>query len=363
VSVAASSAGAAIGPALSEDSLRAALTAIAPGASARDRCPAFPDDAMGALAGAGVLGATLPGAPAHRRPGREWGLVRRTARVDGSVGRILDGHLNAVERVVACAPDPLRERELAEVAAGRLWLGVWGADPVAGEGPPARVVDGRLIGVKTFCSGAGGVHRAIVLARGPEGPPLAAYVDLSDGVEVDRSWFRGAGMRASESHRVVFSGARVLCILGDPGELGREPLFSRDAIRTAALWAGVADAAAASAVDEMAARPTVGALEGLAAGRIALARQAIDLWLDEAAHRAEQDPQRPLRILSVQLRVAIAQAARTILDEAARGCGSRPFARPTVLERARRDLELFLLQHRLDPMLARLGQDDLEGRG
>lgn len=363
MSLAPSAAGSALVPTLTEASLDAAVAAILLGAGARDRRPAFPDDAMGTLAEAGVLGATLPGAAAHRRPAREWGLVRRTARADGSVARILDGHLNAVERLVAHAPDPLRERELAEVAAGRLWLGVWGADPVGAEGPPARVVDGRLIGVKTFCSGAGGVHRAIVLARGGEGGPLAAYVDLSDGVEVDRGWFRGAGMRASESHRVVFSGARVLCILGEPGELGHEPLFSRDAIRTAALWAGVADAAAESALGELARRPAIGALEGLAAGRIALARQAIDLWLDEAARRAEQDPERSVRILSIRLRVAIAQAAGTILDEAARGCGSRPFAAPTVLERARRDLELFLLQHRLDPMLARLGQDDLEGRG
>ena len=45
-----------------------------------------------------------------------------------------------------------------------------------------------------------------------------------------------------------------------------------------------------------------------------------------------------------------------LLDEAARACGSRPFARAAALDRARRDLELFLLQHRLDPMLARAGE-------
>ena len=55
-------------------------------------------------------------------------------------------------------------------------------------------------------------------------------------------------------------------------------------------------------------------------------------------------------------RVAIADACRGLLDEAARACGSRPFARAQSLDRARRDLELFLLQHRLDPMLARAGE-------
>jgi hypothetical protein len=43
------------------------------------------------------------------------------------------------------------------------------------------------------------------------------------------------------------------------------------------------------------------------------------------------------------------------LDEAARACGSQAFVRGGGLDRPRRDLELFLLQHRLDPMLARAG--------
>ena len=49
-----------------------------------------------------------------------------------------------------------------------------------------------------------------MLVRGPEpGPPLLAYIDLTRGVKIDRSWYRASGMRASESHRVVFHGARV----------------------------------------------------------------------------------------------------------------------------------------------------------
>jgi hypothetical protein len=38
-----------------------------------------------------------------------------------------------------------------------------------------------------------------------------------------------------------------------------------------------------------------------------------------------------------------------------------PFATGGTLDRARRDLELFLLQHRLDPMLARAGAAVLQG--
>ena len=67
------------------------------------------------------------------------------------------------------------------------------------------------------------------------------------------------------------------------------------------------------------------------------------------ARRAE------LPAIALHARAAIADACRTLLDEAARACGSRPFARGAALDRARRDLEVFLLQHRLDPLLARAG--------
>jgi hypothetical protein len=67
--------------------------------------------------------------------------------------------------------------------------------------------------------------------------------------------------------------------------------------------------------------------------------------------------------VAIHARVAIADGCRTLLDEAARACGSRPFARAGTLDRARRDLELFLLQHRLDPLLAQAGDAALGDAG
>lgn len=339
----------------------AVLAAIADGAPALDAAPGFPEAAFRALAAEGALALTAGPEPVSRA--REWAAVRAVARADGSVGRLYEGHLNGVERVAVAAPEPLRSAELAGVREGRLRLGVWGADPAPGEGEPARLVEGAdglvLTGEKVFCSGAGGLDRALVLARAEGGgPPSLAYVDLSAGTAVDRTWYRAGGMRASESHRVEFRGAPVLAVLGEPGELAREPWFSRDAMRTAAAWAGMADAAAEAALDDLRAREADD-LRALAAGRILTARGTIDRWLEHAAARADAEPEADLRELSVMLREALTGAGRTILDEAARACGSRPFATGSALDRARRDFELFVLQHRLDPMLVRLGRGAL----
>ena len=345
-----------------------ALDQIAAAAGARDCAPepSFPEapiallEASGALAWNATLGTVRPPA------GEELELVRSVARADAGVGRIVDGHLNAVERLVVHGPAPLRERELAEVRAGRLRAGVWGGDPRPDEGFPATIERRGgadvLSGVKTFCSGAGGLDRALVLARDPGAArPAAVWIDLTDraSVIVDEGWYRSAGLRSSVSHRVMFDGAPVLARFGPPGSLSEEPWFSRDALRTAASWVGMADAALAAALAELRARPARGPLEELAAGRMLTAQHTITASIERGA-RAMDNPSPELPAIALHTRAAIATACGTLLEEAARACGSHPFATGGALDRARRDLELFLLQHRLDPSLAAVGAGVLD---
>lgn len=362
--------------------LEAALDRIQEGAGPRDQAAErrFPEDAFSLLREAGALGwGAHPGA---RRPPAdlELSLVRRVAAADGSVGRIFDGHLNAVERLAVHGPPELIGEELQAVCDGRLLAGVWGGEPGAGDGPPATVVRATrprasgtraagtpasgaevVRGVKTFCSGAGGLDRAAVLVRDPDGgAPMLVWIDLGDErVEIDRSWYRAAGLVASESHRVVFHDVPVMARLGPPGTIASQPWFSRDALRTTASWAGMADTAARGALATLAARERRSDLEALAVGRILTARRTIDAWIATAAGAIDgDDPELPA--IAVHARAAVAEASRALLHEAAQACGSMPFARATELDRARRDLELFLLQHRLDPLLVRVGAAALE---
>jgi alkylation response protein AidB-like acyl-CoA dehydrogenase len=346
-----------------------AIAHIAAGAAEREHAPVppFPADAFEALATAGtlgwnaVVGARRPPASAELR------LVRSVACADGSVGRLLDGHLNAVERLAVQAPAELRAAEWSALVSGQLWTGVWGGDPRPGEGPPAAIVEtsgGEVLrGVKTFCSGAGGLHRALVLARSGEGtPPSAVWIDLTDAkrVEVDETWFRSYGLRASASHRVVFHDAPVIARFGGPGSLVEQPWFARDALRTAASWVGMADRALEAALAELAARPSRGQLEELAAGKLLTARASLDLWIGEAGRAMDSGD--GLAEVSIHARGAIAALCAELLDTAARACGSHPFVQAGALDRARRDLQVFLLQHRLDPLIARAGAAELEGR-
>lgn len=355
--------------------LQSVLGKIYAGAPGREAAPHFPEEPFRELAALGMTAMPAPGADTNGRRAsftEEWRTLRAVSEADGSVGRILDGHLNGVERLSVLAPEPLRSRELEAVTAGELLLGVWGADPIPGEGTPARLVrHGEELfvdGAKTYCSGSTGLDRALVAVRSPEGdppgPPLLVYLDLREGLEIDRGWYKGSGMRASESHRVIFHRTPVLAVLGEPGELIREPYFSRDAIRTAACWVGIADRAVEAALKILAAKAAASGsdpddLVSLAAGRIKAAQATMNRWLEYAGGQADADPTASLAPFSIHLREAAAKACREILDEAARAAGSHPFATAGDLDRARRDLELFLLQHRLEPAVARAGRREI----
>jgi alkylation response protein AidB-like acyl-CoA dehydrogenase len=363
--------------------LEIALQQLAARATELDADPRFPQENFRSLIAAGV-----PQLAAERERcllGTEIALIRSVASADASTARILDGHFNGVERLALLAPEELRARELEGVRRGELLLGVWGADPGEGEGAPARVErsgagDQVLRGVKTFCSGAGGVQRALVVARDSDGARRLVYVDVSDAVSIDRGWYRASGLRASESHRVEFIDTPVLAVLGGPDEVMHEPWFSRDAVRTASTWAGIADCILRATVEALGDR-TPDELRLHALGRMRVARGSIDRWLEHSGSvlqlavsvvdplagtsldaQAEADraqAEAGWRTLSAECRLALADAARVIAAEAVRVCGSRALIGGGALERARRDLDLFLLQHRLDPKLVELGRRSL----
>jgi alkylation response protein AidB-like acyl-CoA dehydrogenase len=341
------------------EGLQWALKRIAARAGELDREPRFPTANFTDLAAVGALGTPPDGLAGEVR------LVRAVAAADASTARILDGHLNGIERLTLAGPQ--HSDELAQIAEGKLLLGVWGADPSAGEGPPARLeqADGRLVlrGVKTFCSGAGAVQRALVIASDQDDSRRLAYLDTTSRVSIDRSWYRASGLRSSESHRVEFHSTPVLALLGAPDELSCEPYFSRDAIRTSATWAGLADCILAETLTAL--DPArLDAVQAHGLGRMRVARGTIDRWLEhtttELARPADIHPLLDPTGLAVECRVALYECALLISGQAARVCGSRALIGASTLDRARRDLDLFLLQHRLDPKLTKLGAELLE---
>jgi alkylation response protein AidB-like acyl-CoA dehydrogenase len=358
-----------------------ALAEVAARAAERDQSGAFPADEVRALHEAGLLTAPLPRWAGGRGLGSEPGggpalldLLRAVGRASLPLGRLYEGHVNALLLATTFAR-PAQVRGWANDARrGRLFA-VWNTEAADGvQFDPADDGGFALRGAKVFASGAGDVPRPMVTGRLPDGGWQMAILRLDGPHEelVDRRFWQPLGMRASSSHRIDFSGIKILPedLLGGPEDYHRPPWFTSGAGRFAAVQLGGAEAvfevtrgtlAKRGRSDDPHQRHRAGemaiALEG---GRLWLERAGAmwdrSLGMDEASSEARD------LVLAVHMaRTAIERAALLVLEHAERSVGLMGMNRPHPLERLIRDLRMYLRQPAPDQSLEEVGRAALAG--
>jgi alkylation response protein AidB-like acyl-CoA dehydrogenase len=334
----------------------------------------YPRAAMELLAEEGLT------CPESLLPDRLRGGMGRLLRVlacvgqgDASVGRLLEGHANALELLDRVAPAPLRTSALERARRGAIY-GVWGADPP--ENPLRAEFDGgcyRLRGAKLFCSGAVGLDAALVLAAAEGERQLLFLIPVDDRLEVDRTAWRPLGMRASGSHRVVFDGvtacpAAVVC--GGAGYLA-DPWFSGGAMRFAAVQAGVArglaEVAAAHLVElnradapHQAAR--LGAMAAALIGLEGTLERAAATWDAGCAPGASAQAVEEAAAFGHVARVAAERALLEVADLVQRAVGLGGLIAPHPLERRLRDALTYVRQPNPDGAREAAGRAFAAGR-
>lgn len=336
------------------DSVAAArrVAALAAGrADAQDRDDGFPAEDVADLARAGLLAAPVPAAEGGAGLGQEPGAADLAAvlRLVGlgslALGRLYEGHVNALQLVARYAAPADRHALFADARAGHLF-GVWNTEPPAGGlvlGP-----DGRLTGVKTFASGAGHVTRALVTAHRPgEAEPLMLVAALEPGTRANLSAWRAQGMRASATGTVDLTGLTPLAVFGGPGDYHRQPHFSGGAWRFAAVQLGGIEAVFEAWRGHLARTGRGDDPHQLARlGEGAIALEGARLFVGRAAGLVAEDALPAERIVAfVDLtRIAVERAGLEVLGLAQRSVGLQGFLRGHPLERLSRDLATYLRQ-------------------
>ena len=291
-------------------------------------------------------------------------VLKRIGRGNLAVGRLFEGHVNALLLVQAFGTGEQVEAFAADARAG-LRFAVWNTE-APGDGVsfgpigPGRF---RLAGAKTFASGAGHVERPIVNGALPDGGWQMCVVPM-DRVEpsrLDPKTWRPLGMRASASFRVDFTGMEVGAdaMLGRPGDYKREPAFSGGSIRFAAVQLGGAEALFEATRSHL--RETGRAddpYQRARLGEMAIAIESGNLWLEGAARSAEDGSSSPEAVVAYanMVRTAIATIAEDVLRWAERSVGAAGLLRPHPIERIGRDLTLYLRQPAPDAALAGVGR-------
>ena len=326
-------------------------------AAERDADGGFPRAAFDALSALGLTAHPPNGA---RQMPRLLRVLAAVGRGDLSTGRIFEGHVNSLFLMQAYGTPAQRQAWSDAVARGALY-GIWNTDQ---PGAPLRLEDRLLVGRKTFSTGIDGLERAIVTID--DGPLRQMIVVPLAGLDVDRTWWKPMGMRASGSHLVDFTGLEIEddWLLGGPGDYVRQPWFSAGAMRFAAVQVGGMHALLDIALEHL--RRTNRTGDPYQLHRIAEMGLAVDEgygWLDRAGGAwagTFDDPDGAAGAAAIAAanaaRCGVERLALEVLELAERGIGAAGLIAPHPFERRLRDLRTYLRQPNPDGALAALGK-------
>jgi alkylation response protein AidB-like acyl-CoA dehydrogenase len=266
------------------------------------------------------------------------------------LGRLFEGHVNALELVLRYGNQERLEFVAEEARAGKL-LGVWNTDDANG----LRLIHahGRswLEGRKILASGAGHIERPLVTATDENGRRLMVLPKLGAPDRADLAAWTAHGMRASATGAVDFTGVEIqpLEIVGREGDYERQPWFSAGAWRFAAVHLGgmdrLFDLLRWHLQDTNRGKdPHQAARLGQAAMTVETAR----LWVSQAASIAEvplgsRAPEQLVAYVNLA-RLAVEAAALELMQFVQRSVGLQAFMRPSPIERISRDLATYLRQ-------------------
>lgn len=312
----------------------------------------FPGELAAALHDSGVLAAPLPqhlgGLGLGTEPnaaGACCAWLRALGHAWLPLGRLFEGHLNALRLVMLYGTAEQAERAAEDARRGHLFA-IWAAEHPA---DPVRVEAGRLAGQKTFASGAGIVTRALVTAQ-DRGERLF-LVDVPEGearvrARPDLHGMRGAGTAAIDLTGLDADPARAI---GAAGDYMRQPEISLGAWRPLAVLSGGLAALVEALQSELRARGRAAEPHQSARlGACLAAEETTRLWSMRAAILAEthadEDAANYVKLARHAVDAACAEAIQTVQ----RAAGLAALARPHPIERMCRDLATYLRQPALD---------------
>ena len=347
------------GDAVREDAVRETGPPAHRAGAADDAHGSFPVEGVARLRRDGLLAAPLPASLGGRglcepdRADELRALLTAVGRENLALGRLYEGHVNALALVLRYAAPDAAVRLARDAAQGHLF-GVWNTEPPE----DGLVLDGldRLHGVKSYASGAGSVTRPLVTARIADGRRLMLVMRLEPGTRADLSAWRAHGMRASATGTVDFSGLDAAdgTVIGAPDDYGRQPFFFAGAWRFLAVQLGGIEAVVEAHRAHLAATGRADDPHQQARfGRAMVAVETSCLIVARAARLAAAEEAAAERIIAyVNLaRAAVEQAGLDVIALAQRSVGLAGFLETHPLERLMRDLATYLRQPAPDAAL------------
>ncbi|CAN5339966.1 acyl-CoA dehydrogenase family protein [soil metagenome] len=285
-----------------------------------------------------------------------------TGKASLSVGRIYEGHINALKLIEDYGSSIQQDFYFRETKIGKLF-GVWNTEMNTEAVTATKKKDSiSLYGAKTFCSGGLSIDYALITAAiNDEKQLLIIPLKKYEQLEEDWSLWQPMGMKNSVSCRIDFTGIDISSenLLGNINAYHQEPWFSGGAMRFAAVQLGGAEAAMMAVLDHLRKQNrTADPYQQQRVGTMAIKIHAGKFWLKQAQKiNDNQDKYSVGEIVNFanMMRSAVLEISETILHLAERSVGVQGFLENHPLERVYRDLKVYLKQPGPDLALKNVG--------
>ena len=364
---------------------------FAPRAASYDSSATFPFEDFDDLFQAGLLAPVVPKEHGGLGLGPYagdvftlWMMTKEIARVDLSLARCWEGHVNSLVLLDGMSTEEQKTRWFKGVVErGEKWV-AWSGEPQArkpGEavrfGTRVEKVDGGYIveGNKAFATSAGGAQWAILLVNtaGPGGvrhaevgsldTQLMMACNLSDrSIEIDTSWWDPIGMRATASHLVHFRRTFIpeSDVIGYPGQYLKEGWQTCFIPHYAATFLGAAEAAYDYAMEYITSQNKIDdPYVQHHIGQMSVNVETAHLWLRHVARLWETGRYLEAQLAGSRARHVVEHLAESTVKDCIRACGARCLIRPSTLERVYRDLSFYVRHDNDDHILAMIGKSVL----
>lgn len=282
---------------------------------------------------------------------RRFQVLSLWASRDLSVGRLAEGHVDALAILAEAEMEPINEAAT---------YGVWAARSREGGTTAKRVSRGwELTGRKEFCSGSGLIDRALVTADTAEGYRLFDVAVDEHVTSADYDSWAAVGMADSVSETLEFAGPVIpeSCVVGGPDFYTKRPGFWFGAAGVAACWYGGGFGLVNSLINSSAAAPSEHVLAdvGNAVAQIASMRELLKSTAD-AIDRDPKDDEERAHYRALVVRQVVHDAATEVLVRVAAAGGARPLCHDLDQSRRAADLFVYLSQHHGGSDAAELGR-------
>lgn len=268
--------------------------------------------------------------PASGQTYQRWQMFAQIAGYDLSLAKLFESHCDALSILNELGYQAEIDNQTSAV---------WAAE---GGPVPIQVENNHCRGIKTWCSGAEFIQKALMSYKDKQDQAQLCIVELAHpSVQVDLSHWQAVGMRGTQTAQVHFDNTPVT-VIGQPNRYLERPGFWHGAAGVAACWYGAAVRLVSFLQKSCQTHPN--AFKKMYLGELAQQLSVTKQYFQYVAKLIDDEPmlshEREIRILRAQTE----QCCQSVIQIVGKALGARPYCEEAIFSQLIADLPVFIRQ-------------------